>query len=184
MSNIKTSFKIETIQKLNPDEVQKLIVSPLEKKGFYDIKRHENCISATQNALLGKNLSLFITFPGKLGGIGENNADKSVPIVTNLRDEFSANSVYICSNNTISKNFSNSLNKSLKFALQYLDRDEIISLVDEVLPEFWRHEDMGLIKYEQKVINDLNQDNDLKRLKFPKENYSKLLNIFVEPRLV
>ena len=34
------------------------------------------------------------------------------------------------------------------------------------------------------MLYNLNQDNDLKKLKFPKENYGKLLNIFIEPRLV
>jgi len=41
-----------------------------------------------------------------------------------------------------------------------------------------------LVKYERNLLNYLNQDNDLRNLKFPKDNYNKLVDIFIEPQLV
>lgn len=185
MNDIKHVDKINKIENIEYEEFQDLLVSLLEKKGFKEIDIKADCIMATQDGLLGSTLSVFVTFRYKLGGVINASIEDIANTITSIRDKYSANSVFIYSNKTISNGFSNTLNQKLtSLSIQYLGRDNIITLIDEVLPEYWRHEDIDLIKYEQEMLYNLNQDNDLKKLKFPKENYGKLLNIFIEPRLV
>lgn len=185
MKNISQADKITKLNVVFGEELRMLLTALLEKKGFKNIRLLSDCITATQKGLLGDTLAVFITFSHKLGGVMDISVKEIAETITTIRDKHSANSVFIYSNQTISNTFVNNLNQELSsISIQYLGRDNIIQLIDEVMPDFWRHEDVNLIKYEQQVLDFLHQDNDLKKLKFPKENYGRLLNIFVEPKLV
>lgn len=185
MSAISQEEKFEKVESLDAMGIETLMMTLLDKKGFINIKQEEGCVIADQSGLLGNTKSIFVTFPFKLGGPVSIDVETIAEQLIKFRDYFSANSIYVYSQKTISKGFQSSLNgKFASVSPQYLGRDEIVKLITEVLPEFWRHEDLTLIKYEKNLVEYLEQDNDLKKLKFPKENYGKLLNIFVEPRLV
>lgn len=185
MSAISQEEKFEKVESLDAMGIETLMMTLLDKKGFINIKQEEGCVIADQSGLLGNTKSIFVTFPFKLGGSVSIDVETIAEQLIKFRDYFSANSIYVYSQKTISKGFQSSLNgKFASVSPQYLGRDEIVKLITEVLPEFWRHEDLTLIKYEKNLVEYLEQDNDLKKLKFPKENYGKLLNIFVEPRLV
>ena len=60
----------------------------------------------------------------------------------------------------------------------------IVKTVDEHLNEYWRHDDLELIQYEKDYTDFVANDSDLKKLKFPNDKYSKLLDIFIEPMLM
>lgn len=177
--------KLNKVDQLESAEMQQLMKTLLEKKGFSDIKNNEDCIAAKQSGLLGSSSAIFVIFPYKLGGALPVNIEEIATQIKQYRNKYSANTVYVYSQNVISKGFQSSLNALFSSVVPvYLGRDEIVALVDEVLADFWRHEDITLIKYEKEMIAYLDQDNDLRKLKFPNEKYSKLTNIFVEPHLI
>lgn len=185
MSVISQKQKLEKVECLDAEEIENLMITLLDKKGFTNIMHEDGCIIADQNGLLGSTKSIFVTFPFKLGGPITINIEAIAEQLAHFRDRYSANSMYVYSPRPISKGFQSSLNgRFTSVSPQYLGRDEIVTLITEVLPDFWRHEDITLIKYEKDLLGYLDQDNDLKKLKFPRENYGKLLNIFVEPRLI
>ena len=185
MATIPLKDKIEKVSKLNQNETTKLMRTLLEKKGFTNICSNEDCISATQSGLLGDTSIVFITFAFKLSGNLETKTEDIADNIRQIRNKYSANAIFIYSQMVISKGFQDSLNSLFSSAVpNYIGRDEMVTLIDEVLPDFWRHEDLTLIKYEKEMISYLNQDNDLRKLKFPKENYSKLMDIFIEPHMV
>ena len=185
MSAISFEEKLDKVENLDLDGVITLMVTLLDKKGFTNIAQEKDCIIAKQGGLVGETKSMFVTFPYKLGGSATVDVEAIAEQLVTLRDKYSANSIYVYSQRPISKGFQSSLNGQLtSVSPLYLGRDEIVKLTSEVLPDFWRHEDLTLIKYEKKLLECLDHDNDLKKLKFPNENYGKIHNIFVEPRLV
>lgn len=185
MAYISEAEKIDKVKNLDMKGLNDLMIAVLEKKGFSSINTNEDCITAVQSGLIGSSLTVFITFEYKLSGNLEESIDSITERVKSIRDKYTADSVIIYSQNTISNGFREALKTSNgQMAVQYLGRDELITIINEVLPDFWRHEDMVLLKYEKDMLDYLNKDNDLRKLKFPKESYGKLLNVFVEPRLV
>lgn len=178
------SKKIDNIKNLNISDMSSLISNLLEKMGFVDIVRNEDCISCAQNMLLGKSITVFITFPFKMGGIVSGDYKQYAKKITTIRDKYSANEVCVYSTNTISNGFKDSLDSNLgALKIKYIGRDDLISLIDNYFPEYWRHDDIALVKYEKDVLYRIGEDSELRRLKFPQEKYTKLLNIFIEPFL-
>lgn len=113
MNDIKHVDKINKIENIEYEEFQDLLVSLLEKKGFKEIDIKADCIMATQDGLLGSTLSVFVTFRYKLGGVIDASIEDIANKITSIRDKYSANSVFIYSNKTISNGFSNTLNQKL-----------------------------------------------------------------------
>lgn len=185
MGILNQTEKLSKLDKLGSIEMQVLMKTLLEKKGFTNIDANEECIVAKQSGLLVSNTAIFVTFPFKLGGALPVNIEEIANQLKQCRNKYSANSVYVYSSKVITKGFQDSLNTFFSSVEPvYLGRDEVVNLIDEVLSDFWRHEDITLIKYEKEMIAYLDKDNDLRKLKFPNEKYSKLANIFVEPHLV
>lgn len=185
MATLNQAEKLLKVSQLDYNEIQNLMKSLLERKGFSNIVTNEECISAKQAGLLGTNSIIFITFPFKLSGTLPDSIENIADRIKLCRKKYSANSVYVYSQMVISNGFQSSLNaKFTSVTPSYMGRDEIVALVDDVLKDFWRHDDLSLIQYEKEMVAYLEQDNDLRKLKFPNEKYSKLANIFIEPHLV
>lgn len=178
-----TSSQILKIEGLNSDELSALMVNILSKKEFESIETLDDCIKALQKTFLNKSAAVFISFPYKLGGTGFDILEISKKIRT-IQEKYAANNVFVYSNLTITKGFQTSLNNELNtIQITYIGRDELIKLVDGVFPEYWRHDDIRLIQYEKTYTDFVANDSDLRKLKFPNDKYSKLLDIFIEPSL-
>lgn len=179
-------YKIQKLLNLADSDVCTLLVNILKLKGFSDVNQVEDLvITGSQKALINNTSSIFITFPSKLGGTGNVDNIKISNFISETKDKYSSDSVYVFSKHTISNGVKNSLKKSLpSIAINYIDRDAFISLIDEVFPEYWRHDDVELINYEKELLANISQDSDWKKLRFPTEKYAKLLDIFIEPRMV
>ena len=92
---------------------------------------------------------VFLTFPFKMSGIVAGDYKQYASIITSIRDKYSANQICLYSTNTISKGFQESLNVQLgAIKVTYVGRDELINLIDKSFPEYWRHDDRSLVKYE------------------------------------
>lgn len=178
------SEKIDSLKKLDSASIVTLLCDLLKKMGFAEIHQNEDCISCVQEGILGRSTFVFLTFPFKMSGIVAGDYKQYASIITSIRDKYSANQICLYSTNTISKGFQESLNVQLgAIKVTYVGRDELINLIDKSFPEYWRHDDRSLVKYEKYVLDRICQDSELRKLKFPQEKYSKLLDIFIEPLL-
>ena len=185
MNQISNKEKIEKLEALNFQALKELLKSLLEKRGFKDVSIVEDCINCYQKGLLHVSSIVFVTFEYRLGGIQNFDYENFAKYIRKIRDKYSANEVYIYSSLTITQGFKDNANQKLvPLKVNYIGRNELINLVDEVFPEYWRHEDLILAKYEKAILSSLDNDNELKKLKLPQENYSKLFNIFIEPSLL
>ena len=182
MSTVSQISKIESLSKKDLDS---LLCSILEKKSFSSIEVLDDCIKATQNLFLNTSSSVFISFQFKLGGSGKLDYKSISETIQKIREKYAANNVFVYSNHTISGGFKTALGQEIKtIQVSFIGRDEFIRFVNEVFPEYWRHDDVQLIKYEKEYLTFVANDSDLKKLKFPNDKYAKLLDIFIEPQLV
>lgn len=179
-----TSSQIERIEGLKRGELDDLLMKILSKREFDSIMLLDDCIKAKQKTFLNASAAVFITFPFKLGGSPGVDYAKLAQHINEIREKYKANNVFVYSNLTITKGFQTAISDELKtIRMTYIGRDELIGQVDEVFPEFWRHDDLQLIQYEKSFTAFVANDSDLKKLKFPNDKYAKLLNIFIEPVL-
>lgn len=180
-----TAFQIEKIEGLSRGELDDLIIKILSKQEFESIELLEDCIKAKQRTFLNKSAAVFITFPFKLGGLSGVDYQALAQKINQIREKYAANNVFVYSNRTISKGFQNEISSELKtIRMTYISRDDLIQLVDDIFPEYWRHDDLELIQYEKDYTDFVANDSDLKKLKFPNDKYAKLLDIFIEPMLM
>ena len=180
-----TASQIEKIEGLNNEALDSLLVKILSKKEFESIQQLEDCIKAKQKTFLNTSAAVFITFPYKLGGTSVLNYDDIGKKIKEIGEKYAANNVFVYSKLTITKGFQQTINGKLHtIRLTYIGRDELIALVDECFPEYWRHDDISLIQYEKAYMDFVANDSDLKKLKFPNDKYAKLLTIFIEPMLL
>lgn len=178
-----TPAQILKMEGLKHSELSALMVNILSRQEFGSIEVLDDCIRALQKTFLNKNAAIFISFPFKLGGSNIEIAPISQKIKA-VQERYTANNVFVYSNLTITKGFQVSLAKELNtIQITYIGRDELIKLVDDIFPEYWRHDDIQLIQYEKGYMDFITNDSDLKKLKFPNDKYAKLLNIFIEPSL-
>lgn len=180
-----TAYQIEKIEDLSRGELDDLIIKILSKQEFESIELLEDCIKAKQRTFLNKSAAVFITFPFKLGGLTGVDYQAIAQKINQIREKYAANNVFVYSNRTISKGFQTEISNALKtIRMTYISRDDLIQLVDEIFPEYWRHDDIELIQYEKDYTDFVANDSDLKKLKFPNDKYAKLLDIFIEPMLM
>ena len=177
--------QIEKIEGLSKEELDDLLVKILSKREFDSIQVLEDCIKAKQKTFLNASAAVFITFPFKLGGTTGIVYKELAQQITAIREKYKANNVFVYSNLTITNGFQNAISNELKtIRMTYIGRDDIIGLVNDIFPEYWRHDDLQLIQYEKAYTDFVANDSDLKKLKFPNDKYAKLLDIFIEPNLV
>ena len=110
---IPSAQQIDIIENLNSQELDNLLMTLLEKKGFQKINKNEKCIIAFQSGLLGISKAVFITLPFKMGGAIDSSFTEIAEIITDIRNEETANSVFIYSKLVITNGFQKSLNKEL-----------------------------------------------------------------------
>ena len=68
------------------------------------------------------------------------------------------------------------MKKSTNISPTYIERNELISLIDEYYSDFWRHEDQDLLAYEKTLLNFIQEDTELRKLNFSQDKYKKKLN--------
>lgn len=129
-------------------------------------------------------MCLFVLFRQRLSGITSDEVESVYKKIESLQNQFSANSVFVVSLQTISNGFKNTLvKKSINISPTYIERDELITLIDEHYSDFWRHEDQELLLYEKELLDVVQEDTELRKLNFAQDKYKKKLDFFIEPQL-
>ncbi len=176
-----TSNKIEKLKKTNYSELSELVKTLFKIIGYSELtSNNERCITGSIKTGITSSTHGFILYQDAFSG---SSADLNLftDVINKNAEKYGFHTCYLISTQNISSGFRRKVN--LKYNLKYLERDELIKLIDEHLPNYWNHHDLELLEYEKYFLNNIAQDDELKRLKISEKTYDKLLGIFIEPRI-
>ncbi len=175
--------KIEKLDALNIDQLNDAISKIAKEMGFvYVVPSSSGVVEARINNGFGETVTFFFLYTELLSG----NFDfgKIIRAISEVREATRINNIAIVSSKNISRGFQDTLCKLINdIRLNFVGRDDLIKLLDEHYPDFWKHDDTNLIHYEKDFTSSIKEDNQLKKLKLSSEYSQKLLSIFIEPTL-
>lgn len=175
--------KIETIENISKENLDKAFVRLLQAMDFRAITVTNDYITATEDSKLSTINRTFVVINEHISGdIDTSNINLSIQ---NAQANTTADIITIVSNFHISNGQKQVLaSKFQNLSLQYISRDELIKLFDKYDDDFWKHDDVVLLNYEQNFVQSLDDENQLKLLHLPSDKYKKLLSIFIQPSLI
>lgn len=179
------TFKINHMKQLGAEDVLELLDKLLQKKGVTEVTVVEkNCIVGKQVSAFSSLSLLFVIFEERLGGLTDEAVSNLSERINQMIEKYASTGIHIVSNNPISNGFIKKLNAQCKgLELVYIDRDELIKSIDDVFPDYWRHDDMNLLSYEDEFQKMVEEDTNLRKFSFSEDKYKQKLNFFIEPHL-
>lgn len=174
--------KIERIEELKYTKFKDTVANLVEKLGYKDIQKFEDVIIASNTSPLSSEKYLFILFKEQLSGIV--NIEEIKNAILQRHELHVSNVIYILSQFNISSGFESTISKEItQFKLQFIGRDRLIKLIDDLYSDFWKHDDLALLEYEKKFCSQFKKDTEINKLKIFNDKYQKLLDIYIEPRI-
>jgi len=174
--------KIERIEELLFPKYKDTVANLVEKLGYKDIQKFEDVIIASNTSPLSSEKYLFILFKEQLSGIV--NIDEIKSTILKKHELHVSNVIYILSQFNISSGFESTISKEItQFKLQFIGRDRLVKLIDDLYSDFWKHDDLALLEYEKKFCSQFKKDTEINKLKIFNDKYQKLLDIYIEPRI-
>ncbi len=173
--------KIDKLKDLTYSELSELVKTLFKNLGYYGLtSQNERCITGLIKTGITSSTQGFILYDKAFTGSGAD-LKSFIDIIQSNADKYDFHTCYLINTENISSGFRKKVN--IKYNTEYIDRDELIKLIDEGLPNFWNHSDLELLEYEKYFLNSIAKDDELKRLKISEKTYDKLLGIFIEPRI-
>ncbi|RYE27461.1 MAG: NACHT domain-containing protein [Sphingobacteriaceae bacterium] len=180
MDSSTTNQKINSIKGLNKEKLFNLILALVAKLGYKSIVIHQDIIVGTYLGPLSEHQHAFVYLDDKLNASVDTATYKQ--FIEDFSNAHKMVTFFVFSNNTITKGFQTDLKTLLpKFTIDFLGRDILIDLIEKNLTDFWKHDDLHLLAYENDYCESIYGDNDLKKLQIFNAKYDKLLQIFIEP---
>lgn len=182
MMTIKEKYEILT--KLTDVEFGCMFERILENQNFSNIQNEDTAIICEQRIMGRIIVFLFVLYTRRLSGMNSEAIVSIYQKVEALQNKYAANSVFIVSRDTISEGFKQTLSKnSTNINPTYIEREELVDLIEKHYSDFWRHDDQSLLAYEKKLLDELEEDTELRKLSFSEDKYKKKLDFFIEPNL-
>lgn len=177
-----TEQKISKLGNLETSGFAELVEKLILKMGYSDIQHFDSLILASFKGPMSTDHHGFIFFKVQLSG----NVDVKLVAekINHIKSKFTFSTSFIISNHHISKGFKETIAQNLNVPHSFLDRDDIINKIEYFIPDFWKHDDMLLLDYERNYCDLILKESELKSLKIFSDKYQKLLNIFIEPKIV
>ncbi len=175
--------KIEKLEDLNLSELKEMLSRLINLLGYSDLEVYDNAIVAINKSPLSSERFLFIILEERLSGnVGIDEIQRTIIEYQNIHI---ANVVYLVSEKNISTGFEKSISQKINhLKLNFIGRDRLIKLIDKHYNDFWKHKDLNLIEYEKHFCENLLKDSELKKLKIFNDKYQKLLDIYIEPKII
>lgn len=174
--------KKEIIERLDNATLIELIKSLLGFMGFQNVRVDGVVLRAEENSALGTILHAFIAPGEQLSGVVDMTSISD--LVEKARAKETFNVLTFISNRHISNGFQDSLNRDFAdIRINYIGRDDLINIIDDRFPDFWRHDDTALIEYEHQYEEMMEKENQLKLLHLPSDKYKRIVSIFISPSL-
>ncbi len=176
------SKRIDKIEGLTIDKLNKTIVQLLKITNFENIVENENYIIATEKSYFSEIKHVFVIPTIRMSG--SIDIDSVVKLIESIQSNELANVVTLVSQFHISKGFRAAFEAKLNnIKFDYLDRDVLIQYINKYNDSFWRHEDVELLSYEKYFKEQLNNENQLKKLHLSNDKYQKIINLYIQPTL-
>ncbi|MCR5464315.1 MAG: NACHT domain-containing protein [Bacteroidales bacterium] len=175
--------KIEIIKSLDNKSLIALIKSLLGLIGFQNIRDERGCVRAEEHSALSEMRHVFVLPEEKLSG--NVNIESITKLIDNAASTETFNVVTLVSNQHISTGFQSTLNSVYpSIRINYIGRDELITMINAHFPDYWRHDDSALVDYEHQYESLMENENQLKLLHLPSDKFKRLINIFIQPSLI
>jgi len=166
--------KQEMLAKLTDSEFVDMFERLLENQNFTNIKKEESSIICEQRIMGRVTVFLFVLYTKRLSGLNREAIASIYHDIENLQNEFSANSVFVVSRDTISEGFKQTLSKnSTNINPTYIERNALIGLIEEHYSDFWRHDDQNLLTYEKNCLQSWKRIQNCENSVFQKINTRK-----------
>lgn len=176
--------KYEILAKLTDMEFGNMFERILVNQKFSIVRNEETAIICEQRIMGRITVFLFVLYTRRLSGLNSEAILSIYQEIEALQNKYAANSVFIVSRDTISEGFKQTLLKnSTNINPTYIEREELVDLIEEHYSDFWRHDDQNLLAYEKKFLEELEEDTELRKLRFSEDKYKKKLDFFIEPHL-
>jgi hypothetical protein len=174
--------KIEKVENLIFSELIDTVYNLTNRLGYENLTKADDVITASlKNPLITEKI-IFIFLKERLTGVTNIELIKN-QINVNLKAH-QPNIIFIVSQNNISSGFKTTISRLYEnFTLNFIDRDDLIKLLNENYADFWKHNDLMLIEYEKQFNQNSLKETDLKKLKIFNDKYLKLLEIYIDPRI-
>lgn len=174
--------KIQRIEELLFPKFKDTVANLVERLGYQDIQKFEDVIVASNTSPLSSEKYLFVFFEEQLSGVV--NIEEIKNKILQRHELHVSNVIYILSKYNISSGFESTISKEItQFKLQFIGRDRLIKLLDDLYSDFWKHDDLPLLEYEKKFCSQFKKDTEINKLKIFNDKYQKLLDIYIEPRI-
>ena len=174
--------KIEKIQQLDYPELINCLSNLAKRLGYSGVEKHSNSITAVSTSPLSKEIFEFILPTEILSG--NVDIEKIANEIKKYQEDKLANVIFLVSNHSISGGFKKSISKKVPFLkINYIDRDELIKLIDDNYSDYWKHNDLELLEYEKLFCRASSSETEIQKLKIFNDKYQKLLDIFIDPRI-
>lgn len=175
--------KIEIIENLDNFALIELIKTLLDFMNFQGIREDGVVLRAEEASAIGVISHAFVVPNAQLSGTF--NMAPIISLLSDARNMESFNVITLVSNKYISTGFQTALKKEFPdLPLKYIGRDELISIIEDKFPDYWRHDDLALIEYEHQFEEVMDKENQLKLLHLPSDKYQRIINIFIQPTLI
>jgi len=190
------------------EEVRLFLQDLLRKIGFGEVtETHEygavehgkDIIAFLEHQVDGTEWHAFVVKKGRISGSSSNVEDLKSQIKQCFEHDYPLPSggyiridkVKVVSNGNITKGARETLNDSVELksvgSVEFWDRDKLIDLTDEHYPNFWKPHSTSIHEFCLRTRDKLDEEITVKNIstvKVDEENSEKLLNLFVEPKLI
>lgn len=182
MTSIKPKDKNVLVQHISLQELITLLTTLLGKIGYGSLTVKDDYIIAQTDSPLSSHLHGFVPIDYKL--LGSEDVSSIVDLASKIGKNDEITTIFIVSNQYLSKGFKDSISKiKTNIKIEIIDRDKLVKLVEDKLPDYWKHNDIELIEYEKHFCDVILKDSQLKKVKIFSDSYQKLLDIFIEPSI-
>ncbi len=174
--------KIEIIEALNDNQLLDLVASLLKKLNYKNVNLIDDTVLAEVDSPLSTHIHGFVVFNQSI--FGTDVLSSISEQIKRIKNNANITTVYLVSKFHISKGLKSNVQAStFPVVIDYMDRDTIVRLVDEKIPDYWKHDDLVLLNYEKHYCEIVLMESDLKKLKLFSDKYQKLLDLFIEPNI-
>lgn len=143
------------LNKLPDTEFVDMFGRLLENQSFSNIMHEDTAIICEQRIMGRTTVFLFVLYTRRLSGLNSEDIVSIYQKIEALQNNYSANSVFVVSRETISEGFKQTLSKnSTNINPTYIEREGLINLIDEHYSDFWRHDDQNLLAYEKNLYRN------------------------------
>lgn len=167
-------------------EFSKLIENLLLNSSLSNVVRNEDTtIFATQKGINDVKfcyLPIINPLAGKDSGIFN--------VIEGLKNDDDIDTFYVVTNQDVNskKDISDYFKQQIKkrfptTRIAFWSKEDLVNKIDTYYANFWQHTDTFLKPYEEFYLKTIETDSELRNLLKLDDKYTKMLNIFIEPRL-